>query len=60
MVKANIREEAANKLNLCDLILEKIIAGESVPIETAIKARKNIKEIMAWLDKRSYTTKKTS
>ena len=60
MVKSNIREEAANKLTLCDLILEKIIAGEKVQVDLAIKARKNIKEIMDWLDKRSYKTRKSS
>ena len=58
MIKPNIREEAANKLTLCDLVLEKIIAGEKVQVETAIKARKNIKEIMDWLDKKQYKTHK--
>ena len=50
--KTNIRAEVANKLTLCDVILEKIIAGENISIKTVIKARKNIKEIMSWLDKK--------
>jgi len=59
MVKSNIREQAANKLNLLDLILEKIIEGKPVSVELARKARSDIKEIMDWLDKREYKYKKS-
>jgi hypothetical protein len=57
MVKSNIREQAANKLNTFDLICERIIKGEKVSVDLAIRAQKDIREIMAWLDKREYKTK---
>ena len=60
MVKSNIREEAANKLNTFDLIMERIIEGKPVSVEIAKKARRDIQEIIAWLDKRKYKTNKSS
>jgi len=58
--KPNIREEAANKLNTFDLICERIIQGKPVSADQARIARKNIQIMIAWLDKRSYKTKKSS
>jgi len=58
MIKPNIREEAANKLLACDLILERIIDGKPVSVESAKSAKKGIKAIMDWLDKRQYKTDK--
>ena len=52
MVKANIRERAGNKLLVMSVICERIIEGKAVPVETAKRALKDIKEIMDWLDKR--------
>ncbi len=60
MLKSNIREQAANKLNLFDLILEKIIQGKPVSVDTAKKAQNDVKEIIAWLDKRNYKADKSS
>ena len=60
MIKANIREEAANKLNTFDLICERIIDGKPVSKEVAKAARKDIQKMIIWLDKRTYSTKKSS
>jgi hypothetical protein len=58
MLKPNIREEAANKLNFFDLICERIIEGKPVSVDMAKKARADIQKILAWLDKRKYKTDK--
>ena len=60
MPKSNIRERAANKLQVSQLLLQRIIEGKPVSVDSAKKALKDIEEIMAWLDKREYKTKKSS
>jgi hypothetical protein len=59
MPKSNIRERAANKLQASQLLLQRIIEGKPVSVDSAKKALKDIEEIMAWLDKREYKTDKS-
>jgi len=56
MVKPNIREQAANKLQFTKTILEMIKEGKVIKPDMADEAIKDIDEIMAWLDKREYKT----
>ena len=60
MVKSNIRERVANKLQLMKTILDMIENGETVKTDLAKIAMKDIDEIMSWLDNRRYKTKKSS
>ncbi len=50
MLKSNIREQTANKLQLMKTILEMIKEGKIIQQDIAIKAIKDIDEIMDWLD----------
>lgn len=56
MIKNNIRERAANKLNLFVLILEILTEGNPVSVEMSQKARRDVREIMAWIDKKEFQT----
>ena len=56
MVKPNIREQAANKLNFFYLICELIIEGKSVSAESAKIARKDINDMIDWLDEKENKT----
>ncbi len=56
MPKTNIRERAANKLQLMEIICTKIIKGGAISPKVAEQALKDIREIMEWLDKRKYST----
>ncbi|MDE2026958.1 MAG: hypothetical protein KGJ11_00275 [Candidatus Omnitrophica bacterium] len=53
VLKANIRETSVNKLALFSLLMQEIIAGQKVVSEKASLARKEIKEMLVWLDKKT-------